>query len=595
MHYSSAPRHLASLLVCLAACGPGQPEDTGGSSGATSTNTDDPTTAAATTSNTPTTDPPTTGGPGSSGSGDVTGDLTTAGTDEVTGDITGDPPPPAFCPPGPSVQRRLNTIQYLNTVRDLFPGLELPALELPPDPRVEGFDNIADAQSPEPSPLYAEAAAAVATAVLAAGEPLLPCPSDGGPQPKACGHDFLTQLAPRAFRRPLEPGALQQRLAEFDAALAQDGFGKALKLAVTDLLAADEFLHLQEPGGTPVDGQPGVVKLDGFAMAARLSYFLWNTMPDAELTQAAADGVLDAFEGIELQTNRLMSDPRAREAIAHLDRQWFFLHHLEPGSSADLPDPLRASMREEMTRIFQFIMFDGTSTLVDLINTPIAFPDAALADIYGIDPPAMDGELVELADSLRRTGMFTRAGWLTIGSRGDDHSPFSRGWRLLDSLFCMQLPPPPPDIDITPIEPQPDATTRELYDTILAEPACAGCHEPAHKVGYGFEHYDALGKWQDDENGKPVDASGEVVDSIGGDAAGTFDITPGLFDKLVLSRTVHDCAARKHYMYGLGRALTDADTCGLAELQQDFFGHSSMRGLISAIVQSDGFRHRLEP
>lgn len=591
---TATSRSSTALLVLLAACGPGQPGDTQGSSDTTSepqtsANTDDPTTATPTTTDTPSTTPPTTSDPTS----DVTSDATT--TPGETGTLTSDDtteqiPEPLFCPPGPTPQRRLNRAQYLTTLQDLFPGVTLPEVELPFDPRVEGFDNIADAQDPTPSPLYDDAAAQVAAAVVAAGAKALPCPSDGGADPTACGHEFLTALAPRSLRRPLDPADLQKRLDAFDAGLADDGFAAALTNAIADLLTDDAFLHLLEPGGTDVPDNPGVLKLDGFALASRMSYFLWNSMPDAELFAAAMNGELDDLPGIDAQTTRMLADPRARPAISRLAEQWLFMHHLTDDDS-DIPPPVRASMREEIVRLVQNVLFDGPQTLSGLLSTTTAFPDKTLAGIYEVAAPAEPFTAVEL-DPERRTGLLTRAAWLSIGSRNDTHSPFIRGWRLNDSLFCVQLPPPPPDTPIEPVDLPPDATTREKYDTILAEPACAGCHTPAHRVGYGFEHYAALGKWQDTENGKPVDASAELI--LLSDIEGPFASTAELATKLGSSRTVHDCTTRKHYMYGLGRTLTDADTCGLEQLQSEFFANSgNIHELLRSIVRSDGFRHRL--
>ena len=592
---------LASLLGLLAACGPTQPGETQGSSGDTTaepgTGSEGPTTGTPTTG-TPTTDDPqtnTNSDPATSTLGETSDTVGTI-TDPTTSadDTTEDVPPPAFCPPGPTPRRRLTNTQYLNSLRDLFPGVQLTELELPPDRLVEGFDNIAESQDPEPSPLYVSAAELTAAVVVAAGAPVLGCPADGGADPTACGHAFLSDLAPRAFRRPLDAADLQQRLGAFDAALAADGFSKALAAAIVGLLADDAFLHLQEPGGAPVDGQPGVLKLDGFAVASRMSYFLWNTTPDAELLAAAGDGGLDDLAGIDAQATRLLADPRARDAIAHLHEQWLFLHHLS-NSDSEQPFNLRLSMREEMRRLLQSVVFDGGKTLASLLTTPTAFIDDALAEIYEVADPPEPFTAVEL-DPERRTGILTRAGWLTIGSRKAAHSPFTRGWRLLDSLFCMQLPPPPPDVVIEPIDVPPDATTRELYDTILAEPACAGCHVAAHRVGYGFEHYAALGAWQDVENGKEIDASAEIVAELGSDVPGPFASTAALAEQLAGSRTVHDCTTRKHYMYSLGRGLVEADACGLEALQIEFFaGGGDIQALLRAIVRSDGFRHRLAP
>ncbi len=164
-------------------------------------------------------------------------------------------------------------------------------------------------------------------------------------------------------------------------------------------------------------------------------------------------------------------------------------------------------------------------------------------------------------------------------------------------MLCQQLPPPPPDIEPgLPGDLPPDATTRERYDTILAEPVCAGCHTPAHLVGYGLENYDLLGQWQDQEHGKPVDVSGEIFAELAPDAAGPFSGGAELMQRLAASRSVHDCVTRKTYMYALGRMLGEPDACALEALQGPFFaGGGHIEDMLTAIVVSDGFRHRLAP
>lgn len=581
--FKNAGRQARWFALALAACGPGKPMDTGESASGSSEGPGDSTGGGETTGGPTTGTAPTTGGPGA----------TDSTTEEAPGTTGG--PAERVCVPGPTPARRLSNTQYRNTLADLFPGVTW-AAELPvEDVRIEGFEHLAEAQAqgPEVDVIYKVAADQVAAAVAEQGAKVLPCAADGGPDPAGCGHAYLQELGPRAFRRPLTDAEAAALLEVFDATLAGDDFPAAIRAAVAGVLASPNFLLLEGTGGAPLPDQPDVIKLDGFAVAARLSYFLWDSTPDAQLMQAAGEGTLDEPAGLEKEARRLLDDPRGHVAVARLVRRWLYLHALDGEALPEsVPAELGPSMRAEVDAFVEHVVFGGQPTLAALLGAPVGFPDAALAKIYEVPAPNPEFALTEL-DPARRPGLLTRIGWLGARALASGHSPFQRGWRLQDSLFCVQLPPPPPDIDIVPPEPVPDATTRERYDTILAEPACAGCHVSAHGLGYGLENYDAIGRWQDSENGKPVDAGGEVAASLDPDVAGPFSGAAELASKLAASRVVHDCTARKATMAALGRTLGDADACSLAALQEAFFAGGDLHELLVRIVLSDGFRHRL--
>jgi hypothetical protein len=573
------------------ACGPGNPGDDTTGDTSTSTPPGDTTVepTPTTTSPTTTTTPDLTTSSTSTSEPDPTTTLTSTSESSDTGD-----PPPDFCAPGPTLSRRLTSTQYLNVLRDLLPGVDLPQLDLPPDGRIEGFENIAEANPDSPAVLdmLDVAAGDVAIAAATQGGPWLPCPPDGGPDPETCGHEFLPEFAARAWRHPLTADQQTALLDDFDALLGIDGFAIALRSTLRDVFAADDFHHVHLGAGTPVDGRPGVVRIDAFELAARMSFFLWDTLPDAFLRDAAAAGLLDDPVLLPDIARTMLADPRGRAGVARLTRQWLYLHALEDGGllPADVPPDLHPSLRGEHDRFIDFLLDDG-GTLTDLLTSPVGVIDGALGDTYGVtaQPEFM------LTTLEMRPGLLTRAAWLAPRAVSGGHSPFQRGWRILDSFLCFQLPPPPPDIDITPPDLPPDATTRERYDTILAEPACAGCHIPAHNIGYGLEHHDILGAWQDQENGHPIDASGEILPELMSDPAGPFDGAAELMQRLAASHFVHDCVARKFYLTALGRTLGDADACGLQLLQADFFtDDGDLADLLVAIVVSDGFRHRRE-
>ncbi|MFY0540834.1 DUF1592 domain-containing protein [Nannocystis pusilla] len=353
---------LWTALTLALACGPGQPPDTGESESESAS---------------------------SGGSGDATGDATglppttTGGPDTPTSSSTSEPgttsgePQGPVCAPAPTLARRLSNVQYVHTIEDLFPLLVLSA-ELPPEQvRIEGFEHLAEAQQsgPEVDAIYDAAAATIAAQVVEQGTGVLPCDVDGGPDPQGCGHAYLEELAPRAFRRPLTADELAGLLAGFDATLAEEGFAGAARRADGAAAIAD-FLQIEGTGGTPLPDQPEVIALDGFAVASRLSYYLWDRMPDAELFKAAGDGTLGTLAGLEQQARRLLDAPHARRATTRHVLRWLYLHALEDGEVLpdSVPQELRPSMRAELERMVDFVVFGGVPTLAALLDVPVGFP-----------------------------------------------------------------------------------------------------------------------------------------------------------------------------------------------------------------------------
>lgn len=554
-------------------CGPGKPADTD-DTGADSETGGDATTAP------------------------TTGTLPTTGSETSEG-TTAAPDDGKLCVPGPSPLRRLSNVQYRSTLLDLLPGVSLPDVALLPDERLEGFAGIADLQPPWElaEQFYAEAAADVAAAAVAESEKFLPCPPDGGPTPAACGNAFIAELATRAFRRPLTPDEGVELVAAFDAELAEKGFAPALESTMARVLRAEPFLHLIEHGGAPVEGQPELVALTGFELASRLSYFLWDSMPDDALLEAAAAGVLDTPEGLEAEARRMLADPRAPAVIARHVRQWLYLNDLAVAGFEPewVPVSLQVSMNTEIEVFTELVVFQGERTLDALLTSNLGFVDATLGELYGVDAPDEGFAQVEL-DPERRPGVLTRAGWLAMRAVGERHSPFTRGLSMLDSLFCIHLPPPPPDVEVIPPDTEPDATTREIYDAILAEPGCANCHATAQHLGYALENYDRLGAWRDAENGKPIDASAQVDAELDPEISGAFVGAAALMQRLAQSEVVHACATRKAYLRALGRSLSEADACDLQRLQDKFQATAGdLHELQIQIALSDGFRHRRAP
>lgn len=542
----------------------------------------------------------TTGGPAGDSDDTPTGDQPTG--DPSEGSDTGEPAEcsDAVLDPGEAPLRRMTHTQYNNTVRDLFPGADIPPQTILVDPKVNGFENNSEVQAPSALLVeqYQKAALAVTAAAMAKPDGFLPCPADGGPDPATCGHDLLRDLGARAFRRPLAADEEAAYLAFFDQQMAEHNFNVGLQLAMQAILQAPPFIYFPEFGGDPLVDQPELVALTGHELAARLSYFLWDTTPDETLLAAATAGDLDEIAGIEAEVLRMLDDPRARTSLVNFHRQWFDLDKIaevnpDLATYPEFTPALRTSMRSEIDRFVESTIFDGAGTFAALLTSPATTVDTQLAALYKVAAPPPDTWTDLDLPASERSGILTRAGFLARTAHAVHPSPVRRGVFVLSRLLCVPPAPPPPNVNTSPpdeSDPDQPKTNRERYAKHTAQDTCGGCHQSIDGVGFGFENYDALGKWRTLDNSYPVDASGEL---IGTDVDGPFVGALELSQKLATSTQAHNCVVSQVYRYALGRNTGLDDLCSLADLRGQFAAASGdIRALLLAVVTSDAFRFR---
>lgn len=575
MRHGSWDRSLISLAL-LCACPAGGAADTDNTSTAT------------------------TGGPAGDSDDTPTGDPPTG--DPSEGSDTGEPAEcsEAVLDPGEAPLRRMTHTQYNNTVRDLFPGADIPPQTILVDPKVNGFENNSEVQAPSALLVeqYQKAALAVTAAAMAKPDGFLPCPADGGPDPATCGHDLLRDLGARAFRRPLAADEESAYLTFFDQQMAEHNFNVGLQLAMQAILQAPPFIYFPEFGGDPLVDQPELVALTGHELAARLSYFLWDTTPDEALLAAATAGDLDEIAGIEAEVLRMLDDPRARTSLVNFHRQWFDLDKIaevnpDLATYPEFTPALRTSMRSEIDRFVESTIFDGAGTFAALLTSPATTVDSQLAALYKVAAPPPDTWTDLDLPASERSGILTRAGFLARTAHAVHPSPVRRGVFVLSRLLCVPPAPPPPNVNTSPpdeSDPDQPKTNRERYAKHTAQDTCGGCHQSIDGVGFGFENYDALGKWRTLDNTYPVDASGEL---IGTDVDGPFVGALELSQKLATSTQAHNCVVSQVYRYALGRNTGLDDLCSLADLRGQFAAASGdIRALLLAVVTSDAFRFR---
>lgn len=502
---------------------------------------------------------------------------------------------PAEVRPDGATLRRLTPTEHRNTLRDLFPGVALPAITLAPDSIVGGFDNQEGGQTVSSllTEQYHRAAGDVARAASAALDAWAPCTTDDA----ACAARIAETLAMRAQRHPLDAEERALYVDFVETARVELGLADAVSMLIEALLQTPRFLYRPELGDGALGAPEGLVALDGFEAASRLSYFLWRTMPDTALWDAAAAGELATPEGLEAHARRMLDDPRAHETIADLHAQWFQLRALDdvaldPALFPGWGEPMRADLRASAERFLDDAFWEEGSVEA-LFGGSYGYVNDRLAPVLGVAPPGSDSLVRVELDPAQRAGILTQPGWLAYHAKPAVHSPIFRGVFVLEHVVCSPTPPAPPGADAMsePLPPDVVVNTRERTERSHTG-RCASCHQRIDGAGFLFERYDALGRFRDTEHDLPIDASGVLLGA--GDADGPLDGAIELADRLGQSRQVRECVSRHYLRYALGRGTAgDGDRCQIAALADGLDATSGdPRELVIAIATSPSFRYR---
>jgi hypothetical protein len=410
-----------------------------------------------------------------------------------------------------------------------------------------------------------------------------------------CAHAFIDSFGRRAFRRPLRD---VERTQMRDLFAAAESFDVGIRLVLQAFLQSPYLLYHVEAGEAAADGET-VVPLTSYEVASRLSYFLWDSMPDDDLLDAADAGALTTVEDVRAQAERLLADPRSRAAIASFHLQWLQVDGLENIEKDEVLFPgfdtaLAEAMKTETVDFADYVLREGDGSLDTLLTAPWSvIDDPALAELYGVGVPAahVPGEPLEL-DAAERAGLLTHAGFLARFAHTNQTSPVHRGVVIRTNVLCQQLPPVPEDVDNTPPDPAPDATTRERFAEHTSNPECAACHVLIDGIGFGFEHYDAVGAFRTMEGTLPVDASGNLL-AVSDIPEGEFDGAIELSAMLAQSEEVRRCVAQQWFNFGMGRVQGDEDDCSTDQIYERFEASEwNVRELMLAVVETAAFRYR---
>jgi hypothetical protein len=475
--------------------------------------------------------------------------------------------------------RRLTRAEYDHTVRDLLGDESAPARAFVPDEECAGF-RVGLSVSPALFAQYQAAAERIASEID------VPALSGCEPADRACARAFIARFGRRAYRRPLAGDEIDALVAVFDETATRTP-AAALEVVIGTMLQSPFFLYRVERT------DPATQRLGAYELASALSYFLWRSMPDDALLDAAERGDLATPEGVEREARRLLDDPRSDDAIASFHEEWLEIGELEiaerdPALFPEFsPELARAMVRETRDFGVRVVRDDGRFTT--LLLSPRTRIDDSLAALYGVEAPeAPWGSEIELGPE--RRGVLTHASVLAAHSHPDQTSPVRRGAFVRARFLCQDVPPPPDDRMVVPPPAGSAATARERLALHRSDPSCAGCHALMDPIGFGFERYDAVGRHRASEGGVAVDASGEVVASI--DADGAFDGAVELAERLASSRAVSDCYATQWFRFVAGRREDPSERCALDAIRARFAETGDVRELLVAIATSDAFSDR---
>ncbi len=493
--------------------------------------------------------------------------------------------------------RRLTHSQYNNTVRDLIGDHSRPADRFPPEDFVGGFKNQTRTQGIPPvlEDAYSRAAERLALNAFRAGDVnnLVPCKPASARDAK-CREQFVRTFGEKAFRRPLNDAEVRRYNELFAEEAGRTGkFLDGARVVVEAMLQSPKFLFHVSSGD--------------YAIANRLSYFLWDTMPDRGLLDAAAKGDLRTPEGLERVARAMLQDVRARQAGDEFFGQWLRFDRTLGAVKDDRRypafSPEMAAMMVQETKMLLGNLVWNDGNFMEAFTADYTFLNADLARLYGVPVPAGEFEMVRFPPEFPRAGILGHATFLASTAGPVETSPTARGVFVREHLLCQVVPNPPPGVNTNLPEPTADAVRakRERMLEHAENQSCAGCHRLMDPIGFGLEKYDAIGAWRDKET---IELGGEEggrrrttlevditsIGEIAGLQNSTFTNSRELGRVLASSPVCQECIVKQTFRYAFGRPETPSDrasiTRAVAAFRQSGFKFKEM---LIALVRSPQF------
>jgi len=518
--------------------------------------------------------------------------------------------------PGRVTIRRLNRDEYRYTIEDLFGYRYKVDENFPPDDTGYGFDTIGDVLSLSPlmTEKYFDAAQEIVKEVV---------PTNGkhdskykriffdGPPPEddkerqAYARKILQHFSTKAFRRPVQDETLDRLVGiqKHISSLPDRTFEHGVAQAFAAILISPQFLFRAEI--QPEPNNPGkVVNVDEYALASRLSYFLWSSLPDDELSKLASEGKLR--ENLAAQIDRMLADPKSERFVRRFVGQWLQAQDVEslsidPRRALGLRDlgdsqrifsrTVRRAMREETELLFEYVLRENRPA-GELLTADYTFLNEPLAKFYGLegikDLDRNKMKKVDLPKDSKRGGILTQGTFLVVTSNPTRTSPVKRGLFILDNILGTPPPPAPPDVPALEEVRQRGKrlTMREQLELHASEALCKSCHSRMDPLGLALEKFTYIGQFEDEDD---VETAGKLL------TGEEFTTVKELSQVLASERKIdfYRCLTEKMLTYALGRGLEYYDTPTVDIIVDDMLANDGkLRDMIHSVVDSAPFQKR---
>jgi Protein of unknown function (DUF1592)/Protein of unknown function (DUF1588)/Protein of unknown function (DUF1595)/Protein of unknown function (DUF1587)/Protein of unknown function (DUF1585) len=512
--------------------------------------------------------------------------------------------------------RRLSRVEYNNMVRDL--GLDptglRPADQFVSEQKIPGNFNTnayAAISGTLMNQQYLQAAETLAASAVSGANlaALVSCASQAN---AACAQQFIGDFGQRAFRGQLDDTESSALLQLHGDVSAKFDFSAGIQAVITAILTSPRFLFVLEFGDPGASGP--AVALSPMEIATRLALYLWRSLPDQPLVEAATSGQLASADGVAAQATRMLGDPRATDALQDFANQWLDVENMDAVTKdtqfTNWTPLLAHELHTETLTTFSASLTADDTDYPSLLTSTSSYVNPDLAAFYSAGVPGTLGATSYVktpvgTSASPRMGLLTQGSVLAMHAHTSLPSPTLRGRLIRQQLLCDQIGDPPALVGGQPIPPPPATlpaghTTRQQYMQHFSGNAlCASCHQYMDYLGFGLDNYDATGAFITTEggstptNGTPVDSSGMFVATGATGLAGSFTGATDMITQLAASTQARACFALQEMRYAFGRVESPDDACSAAQVYRTFqMGAFNAKGLLVAIASSDSFRYR---
>ncbi|HXU64423.1 MAG TPA: DUF1592 domain-containing protein, partial [Polyangia bacterium] len=508
----------------------------------------------------------------------------------------------------------ISRVEYNNMVRDLGldPNATQPANQFVAEQKIDtgkagnfNTNTYATVSGTLMNQQYLEAAEALASAAVASTNTLNNLLGGCTTQNSSCAQQFITSFGGKAFRGQLDATETTNLTNLFNAVSAKFDFATGIQAVIEAVLTSPRFLFVLEFGQPGASGK--AVPLSPMELATRLSLYLWRSLPDQALIDAANNGHLASPSDVATQATRMLSDAKAKSALQDFADQWLDIENMNAVTKdtqfTKWTAAVASELHTETLTTFAQSVLTG-SDYKTLLTSPSSYINGDLAGFYGVSASnaSFNAPTNVNTASNPRFGILTQGSVLAAHAHTSLPSPTKRGRLIRQQVLCEEVPDPPAAVGGVPIPPPPatigSGTTRQAYEAhVQANGACSACHQYMDWLGFGFDNYDATGAFKTSEGSgnNPIDSSGKFIPfpNASGDMSGTFSDAGDMITQISSSDQAMQCFSLQQLRYALLRAETTDDACSAQQVYQAFKTSGyGLKQLIVAVVSSDAFLYR---